>query len=287
MGIRSYRPYTPGTRQGTISDFADITKSEPEKSLTRSSHRPKGRNNRGVITSRRRGGGHKRLYRIIDFRRDKRNIPARVAAIEYDPNRNARIALLYYQDGEKRYILHPAGLAVGTTIIAGPDSPFETGNALPLSRIPLGTNVHNVELYPGRGGQIVRSAGATAQVVAKEGDYVTLKLPSGEVRLIRRECYATLGQVGNIEDRNLSLGKAGRSRHRGRRPKVRGSVMNPVDHPHGGGEGKAPIGRSRPVTPWGKPTLGAKTRKPKKQSNALIVRRRRKSSKRGRGGRQS
>lgn len=287
MGIRSYRPYTPGTRQGTVSDFADITKSEPEKSLTRSSHRAKGRNNRGVITSRRRGGGHKRLYRIIDFRRDKRNIPARVAAIEYDPNRNARIALLYYQDGEKRYILHPAGLAVGTTIIAGPDSPFETGNALPLSRIPLGTNVHNVELYPGRGGQIVRSAGATAQVVAKEGDYVTLKLPSGEVRMIRRECYATLGQVGNIEDRNLSLGKAGRSRHRGRRPKVRGSVMNPVDHPHGGGEGKAPIGRSRPVTPWGKPTLGAKTRKPKKQSNALIVRRRRKSSKRGRGGRQS
>lgn len=287
MGIRSYRPYTPGTRQRTISDFSEVTKSEPEKSLTKNKHRAKGRNNRGVITSRRRGGGHKRLYREIDFRRDKRNIPAKVAAIEYDPNRNARIALLYYQDGEKRYILHPVGLNVGTVITAGADAPIEIGNALPLGNIPLGTSVHNVELMAGRGGQIVRSAGATAQVVAKEGDYVTLKLPSTEVRMVRRECYATIGQVGNVEARNLSAGKAGKNRWKGRRPKVRGSVMNPVDHPHGGGEGRAPIGRSGPVTPWGKPTLGAKTRKPKKPSSSLIVRRRRKSSKRGRGGRQS
>jgi large subunit ribosomal protein L2 len=240
-----------------------------------------------VITSRRRGGGHKRLYRIIDFRRDKHTIPAKVVAIEYDPNRNARIALVYYQDGEKRYILHPDKLTVGTIIVSGPEAPIEIGNALPLKNIPLGTSVHNVELTPGRGGQIVRAAGATAQVVAKEGNYVTLKLPSSEVRMVRRECYATIGQVGNIEDRNLSLGKAGRNRHRGRRPEVRGSVMNPVDHPHGGGEGRAPIGRSGPVTPWGKPALGAKTRKRKKQSTSLIVRRRRKSSKRGRGGRQA
>jgi large subunit ribosomal protein L2 len=287
MGTRSYRPYTPSTRQLTISDFAEITKSEPEKSLTKFKHRSKGRNNRGVITSRRRGGGHKRLYRQIDFKRDKRNIPAKVAAIEYDPNRNARIALLYYQDGEKRYILHPVGLEVGTTIFSGPDSPLEIGNALPLANIPLGSSVHNVEMTAGKGGQIVRSAGASAQVVAKEGNYVTLKLPSGEIRMVRRECYATLGQVGNVEARNLSAGKAGRNRWKGRRPKVRGSVMNPVDHPHGGGEGRAPIGRSGPVTPWGKPTLGYKTRKPKKASSKLIVRRRRKSSKRGRGGRQS
>lgn len=287
MGTRSYRPYTPSTRQVTISDFAEITKSEPERSLTKTVHRVKGRNNRGVITSRRRGGGHKRLYRIIDFKRDKRNIPAKVVAIEYDPNRNARIALLHYQDGEKRYILHPNGLKVGTMITSGPEAPIEDGNALPLERIPLGTTVHNVELTPGRGAQVVRAAGAAAQVVAKEGNYVTLKLPSGEVRLVRRDCYATIGQVGNLDARNLSLGKAGRTRWKGRRPKVRGSVMNPVDHPHGGGEGRAPIGRSGPVTPWGKPTLGMKTRKPKKASNSLILRRRRKSSKRGRGGRES
>lgn len=287
MGTRSYRPYTPSTRQATVSDFAEITKSEPERSLTKSVHRPKGRNNRGVITSRRRGGGHKQLYRIIDFKRDKHNIPGKVVAIEYDPNRNARIALVFYKDGEKRYIIHPAGLAVGTTIISGPDAPIEDGNALPLSNIPLGTTVHNVEMTPGRGAQIVRAAGASAQVVAKEGSYVTLKLPSGEVRLIRRDCYATIGQVGNIDARNLSAGKAGRNRWKGRRPKVRGSVMNPVDHPHGGGEGRAPIGRSGPVTPWGKPTLGAKTRKPKKASSSLIIRRRRKASKRGRGGRES
>jgi large subunit ribosomal protein L2 len=287
MGTRSYRPYTPSTRQVTISDFAEITKTEPEKSLTKYVHRPKGRNNQGRITSRRRGGGHKQLYRIIDFKRDKRGIAGTVTAIEYDPNRNARIALVMYEDGEKRYILHPNNLKVGTKIIAGPESPIEDGNALPLANIPLGTGVHNVEMKPGKGGQIVRAAGATAQVVAKEGNYVTLKLPSGEVRLIRRECYATIGQVGNTDARNLSAGKAGRNRWKGRRPKVRGSVMNPVDHPHGGGEGRAPIGRSGPVTPWGKPTLGAKTRKPKKASSKFIVRRRRKSSKRGRGGRES
>ncbi|KPQ40489.1 MAG: 50S ribosomal protein L2 [Phormidium sp.] len=287
MGIRSYRPYTPGTRQATVSDFETITRDKPEKSLTKSKHRAKGRNNRGVITCRHRGGGHKRRYRVIDFRRDKHNIPAKVAQIEYDPNRNARIALLHYLDGEKRYILHPTGLAVGTRIISGPEAPIEVGNALPLANIPLGTTVHNVELNPGRGGQIVRAAGTSAQVVAKEGNFVTLKLPSTEVRMVRRECYATIGQVGNADARNLTLGKAGRTRWKGRRPQVRGSVMNPVDHPHGGGEGRAPIGRSGPVTPWGKPTLGMKTRKKNKQSSKYVVRRRRKTSKRSRGGRES
>ena len=274
MGIRTYRPYTPGTRQASVSDFAEITKSEPEKSLTSYKHNKKGRNNRGVITSRHRGGGHKRLYREIDFHRNKRDILAKVAAIEYDPNRNARIALLFYQDGEKRYILAPGGLEVGTMIIAGDDAPFEIGNALPLSKIPLGTDVHNIELVAGKGGQMARSAGASAQVVAKEGDYVTLKLPSKEVRMVRKECYATIGKVGNADNRNIKLGKAGRTRHLGKRPHVRGSVMNPVDHPHGGVEGRAPIGRSGPVTPWGKPTLGAKTRNKKKRSSGLIVRRR-------------
>ncbi|MFP4132738.1 MAG: 50S ribosomal protein L2 [Halothece sp.] len=274
MSIRSYRPYTPGTRQATVSDFAEITRSEPEKSLTKYKHRQKGRNNRGVITSRHRGGGHKRRYRQIDFRRNKHNIPAKVAAIEYDPNRNARIALLHYQDGEKRYILWPAGLNVGDQIISGENSPFEIGNALPVGKIPLGTEVHNIELVAGKGGQIVRAAGTAAQVVAKEKGYVSLKLPSRETRMVREECLATIGRVGNSEHRNLTLGKAGRSRHLGRRPKVRGSVMNPVDHPHGGGEGRAPIGRPSPLTPWGKPTLGAKTRKKKKNSNKLIVRRR-------------
>ncbi|TVQ05978.1 MAG: 50S ribosomal protein L2 [Leptolyngbya sp. DLM2.Bin27] len=285
MGIRSYRPYTPGTRERTVSEFAEITRSEPEKSLTKSKHRHKGRNNRGVITCRHRGGGHKRLYRIVDFRRDKLGVPAKVASIEYDPNRNARISLLHYEDGEKRYILAPAGLAVGSTVISGPDSPLEVGNALPLYKIPLGTTVHNVEMQAGKGGQMVRSAGAGAQVVAKEGDYVTLKLPSTEVRMVRRECYATIGQVGNADVRNVSLGKAGRKRWLGRRPEVRGSVMNPVDHPHGGGEGRAPIGRSGPVTPWGKPALGYKTRKKNKDSDKYVVRRRRRVSKRGRGGR--
>jgi len=274
MGIRTYRPYTPGTRQATVADFSEITKSKPEKSLTKNKHRAKGRNSRGIVTSRHRGGGHKRLYRTIDFRRDKHNVPAKVAAIEYDPNRNARIALLFYQDGEKRYILAPSGLEVGTIIIAGVDAPYEVGNALPLGRIPLGTEVHNIELVPGRGGQMVRAAGASAQVIAKEGDYVTLRLPSKEMRMVRRECYATIGTVGNADARNLKLGKAGRTRHLGKRPEVRGSAMNPVDHPHGGGEGRAPIGRSAPVSPWGKPALGSKTRKKRKPSDAYIVRRR-------------
>lgn len=287
MGIRAYRPYTPSTRQKSVSDFAEITTDSPEKSLTGGKHRKKGRNNRGVITSRRRGGGHKRRYRDVDFRRNKIDVPGKVATVEYDPNRNARIALVNYQDGEKRYIIHPRNLAPGTQIIASAEAPIEVGNAMPLGKIPLGTSVHNVEITPGRGAQMVRAAGAMAQVVAKEGDMVTLKLPSGEVRLFRKECFATIGQVGNVDHSNLSMGKAGRNRWKGRRPKVRGSVMNPVDHPHGGGEGRAPIGRSGPVTPWGKPTLGYKTRKKKKLSNALIIRRRRKSSKRGRGGRQS
>lgn len=277
MGIRTFRPYTPGTRQASVSDFSEITKTTPEKSLTKNKHNTKGRNNRGVVTSRHRGGGHKRLYRLIDFRRDKHNIPAKVAAIEYDPNRNARIALLYYKDGEKRYIIAPADLKVGSTVISGEDAPFEIGNALPLGRIPLGSDVHNIELVAGRGGQMVRAAGGSAQVVAKEGNYVTIKLPSKEVRMVRKECYATIGKVGNADVRNLKLGKAGRSRHRGRRPHVRGSVMNPVDHPHGGGEGRAPIGRPGPLTPWGKPALGAKTRNRKKRSSALIIRRRNKS----------
>jgi len=287
MGIRSYRPYTPSTRDYSVSDFSEITRSEPEKSLTKFIHRAKGRNNRGVITCRHRGGGHKRLYRFIDFRRDKREIPATVLHIEYDPNRNARIALVQYEDGEKRYILHPNGLAVGMTVIASAEAPIEVGNAMPLSAVPLGEVVHNVELYPGRGGQMVRAAGAGAQVVAKEGGYVTIKLPSGEVRMLRRECYATIGTIGNADIRNITLGKAGRTRWQGRRPQVRGSVMNPVDHPHGGGEGRAPIGRSGPMTPWGKPALGKKTRKKNKGSDKFIVRRRRKSSKRSRGGRDS
>ncbi|MBU6186492.1 MAG: 50S ribosomal protein L2 [Synechococcales bacterium] len=287
MAIRVYRPYTPSTRQYSVADFSEITRDEPEKSLTHSRHRPKGRNNRGVITTRHRGGGHKRLYRLIDFKRDKHNIPAKVVSIEYDPNRNARIALLHYQDGEKRYILHPLGLKIGTMIQSGPNSPFEVGNALPLGNLPLGTTVHNVELTSGRGGQIVRAAGSSAQLMAKEGNYVTLRLPSGEVRMVRKECYATIGQIGNTDVRNISLGKAGRKRWSGRRPEVRGSVMNPVDHPHGGGEGRAPIGRNAPVTPWGKPALGKKTRNKRKLSSRLIVRRRRKSSKRGRGGRES
>jgi large subunit ribosomal protein L2 len=285
MGIRSFRPLTPGTRTMTVSDFSEITTDKPEKSLVVYIHRRKGRNNRGVITCRHKGGGHKKLYRIIDFRRDKRGINAEVKTVEYDPNRNARIALVQYEDGEKRYILHPRSLAVGSVITAGPDAPFEIGNALPLERIPLGTVVHNVELIPGNGGQMVRSAGAGAQVVAKEGTHVALKLPSGEVRLIPKQCYATIGQVGNVEDSNISLGKAGRTRWLGKRPTVRGSVMNPVDHPHGGGEGRAPIGRPGPVTPWGKPALGYKTRNKKKASNKLVIRGRNRGGKRSKGGR--
>jgi large subunit ribosomal protein L2 len=237
-------------------------------------HRAKGRNNRGVITCRHRGGGHKRLYRQIDFRRNKYDMNAEVRTIEYDPNRNARIALVQYEDGEKRYILQPTGLQVGDTIIASTSAPNAIGNALPLAAMPLGVQIHNIEVHPKKGGQLVRSAGGVAQLVAKEGDFVTVRLPSGEVRLLNNQCWATIGQVGNSEVMNLSMGKAGRSRWLGRRPTVRGSVMNPVDHPHGGGEGRCPVGRSQPMTPWGKPALGRKTRARKKYSDSLILRRR-------------
>lgn len=274
MGIRFYRAYTPGTRQRSVSEFNEITKTKPEKILTSSFQRSKGRNNRGVITTRHRGGGHKRLYRQIDFKRNKIGILAKVATIEYDPNRNARIALLNYQDGEKRYILYPRGLKVGEFIMSDLNAPIKVGNSLPLDRMPLGTEIHNVELQPGAGGQLVRAAGAVAQLVAKEGQYVTLRLPSGEVRFVSKNCWATIGQVGNIDASNLTIGKAGRNRWLGRRPTVRGVVMNPVDHPHGGGEGRAPIGRSHPVTPWGQPALGHRTRKSKKYSNSFILRKR-------------
>ena len=274
MSIRLYKSYTPGTRNRALLTFSEITKDKPEKSLIRKNHRKKGRNNRGVITIRHRGGGHKKRYRLIDFKRNKHNVEATVASIEYDPNRNARIALVYYEDGEKRYILHPNNLNVGDKIISGASAPLNIGNNLPLENIPLGTSIHNIELIPKRGGQIVRSAGTSAKILAKEGDYVTLRLPSKEVRLIRKECFATIGEVSNNEAFLVQSGKAGRTRWLGKRPAVRGSVMNPCDHPHGGGEGRAPIGRSRPLTPWGKPALGMKTRKTKKASNAYILRRR-------------
>nr|YP_009315791.1 Ribosomal protein L2 [Trichogloeopsis pedicellata]SCW24449.1 Ribosomal protein L2 [Trichogloeopsis pedicellata] len=274
MAIRLYRAYTPGTRNRTVSTFTEITVNSPEKSLVAKKHNKKGHNNQGKITCRHRGGGHKKQYRIIDFKRNKNNIPAQVASIEYDPYRNARIALLKYLDGEKRYILHPRSLKINSQVISGPEAPIEVGNALPISYIPLGTAVHNVEITPGKGGQIVRSAGTYAQIVAKEGNFVTLKLPSGEVRLIHKLCYASIGQVGNIDASNITIGKAGRNRWLGKKPTVRGVVMNPVDHPHGGGEGRSPIGKSHPVTPWGKPALGVKTRKNKKYSDNYILRRR-------------
>lgn len=274
MALRFYKAYTPGTRHRSVSDSRGLTKIKPEKSLTMSNHRPQGRNNRGVITCRHRGGGHKRLYRKIDFRRDKYDIAGRVLTIEYDPNRNARIALVQYEDGEKRYILHPNGLRVNDTILSSSSAPNSIGNSLPLNAMPLGVQIHNVEVHPKKGGQLVRSAGTVAQLVAKEGDFVTLRLPSGEVRLIFKSCWATIGQVGNSESLNMSVGKAGRNRWLGKRPTVRGVVMNPCDHPHGGGEGRSPIGRPRPVTPWGKPALGRKTRSTKKYSDALILRRR-------------
>ena len=276
MGIRFLQAFTPGTRNRSVSDFNEITSTKPEKSLSYRLHNSQGRNNRGVITSRHKGGGHKRLYREIDFRRDKIGIPAKVVTIEYDPNRNARIALLRYEDGEKRYILHPRGLNVGETILSDLQAPILVGNALPLRNIPLGAEVHNVEFQPGSGGQIARSAGSLVEILAKEGNFVTIRLPSKEIRLVSKNCWATIGQVGNIEAYNLTIGKAGRNRWLGKRPTVRGSVMNPVDHPHGGGEGRAPIGRSRPVTPWGKPALGQLTRKPKKYSSSLILRKRKK-----------
>lgn len=274
MGINFLNPCTPGTRQRSVSDFSEITHKKPEKSLSFFLHRAKGRNNRGIITCRHRGGGHKRLYRDIDFRRDKIGVPARVISIEYDPNRNARIALLRYEDGEKRYILHPRGLNIGETVIADLNAPILVGNSLPLRNIPLGAEIHNVEFQPGSGGQLARSAGTLIEIVAKEGNFVTVRLPSKEIRLISKNCWATIGQVGNVEAYNLRIGKAGRTRWLGIRPTVRGSVMNPVDHPHGGGEGRAPIGRSHPVTPWGKPALGKITRKPKKYSNQFIMRKR-------------
>jgi large subunit ribosomal protein L2 len=274
MGIHFLNPCTPGTRQRSVSDFAEITKSKPEKSLRFFVQRSKGRNNRGIITCRHRGGGHKRLYREIDFRRDKIGIPAKVVSIQYDPNRNARIALLRYEDGEKRYILHPRGLNVGEILISDINAPILVGNSLPLRNIPLGAEIHNVEFQPGSGGQLARSAGTLVEILAKEGNYVTIRLPSKEIRFISKNCWATIGQVGNVEAYNLKIGKAGRTRWLGIRPTVRGSVMNPVDHPHGGGEGRSPIGRSRPVTPWGKPALGMLTRKPKKYSNLFIIRKR-------------
>jgi large subunit ribosomal protein L2 len=274
MALRFYKAYTPGTRHRSVSDCTELSKTRPEKSLTRSLHRAKGRNNRGVITCRHRGGGHKRLYRQIDFRRNKYDMSAEVQTIEYDPNRNSRIALVQYEDGEKRYILQPTGLKVGDKIIASTEAPNAIGNSLPLASMPLGVQIHNIEMHPKKGGQLVRSAGGVAQLVAKEGDFVTVRLPSGEVRLLNNQCWATIGQVGNSEVMNLSIGKAGRSRWLGKRPTVRGSVMNPVDHPHGGGEGRCPVGRPQPMTPWGKPALGRKTRARKKYSDSLILRRR-------------
>ena len=273
MALKNYKPNTPGLRQKTTLVKSEVTAQKPEKSLTTSLHQNSGRDTFGRISVRRRGGGVKRAYRIIDFKRNKYGVPGTVKTIEYDPNRSVFIALVFYADGEKRYILAPKGITVGTTVISGPNAPLTTGNALPLKNIPLGLAVHNVELNYGRGGQLVRSAGLSATVVAKEGDYVTLRLPSGEMRMVFGECYATIGVLGNEDHMNISLGKAGASRHLGRRPKVRGVVMNPVDHPHGGGEGKTAAGRN-PCTPWGKPAKGGKTRSKKKPSNAFIVKKR-------------
>ncbi len=273
MPVKVYKPTSPGRRGMTGSTFDEITRTEPERSLLRPLRKRAGRNVHGRITVRHRGGGHKRRYRLIDFKRDKLGIPARVRSIEYDPNRSARIALLVYADGEKRYIIAPLGLQVGDTVMSGGEAEIRVGNALSLERIPLGTLVHNIELYPGRGGQMVRSAGTSAQVLAKEGDYVTLRLPSGEVRLVRKECMATIGQVGNVDHGNIKLGKAGRKRWLGYRPAVRGSAMSPRDHPHGGGEGRSPIGMPSPKSPWGKKTLGKKTRR-NKATDKYIVRRR-------------
>ena len=273
MGIKAFKPTSPGRRQMTVAAFEEITRSKPEKSLVAPLRRSGGRNAEGRTTSRFRGGGHKRAYRIIDFKRDKDGVPGRIASIEYDPNRSARIALVHYFDGEKRYILAPLGLKVGDVIESGPNADIKPGNALPLINIPVGTVVHAIELTAGRGAQMARSAGASAQIMAREGDYVTLRLPSSEMRMVRAECRATIGQVGNVEHENVTIGKAGRKRWMGRRPHNRGVAMNPVDHPHGGGEGRAPVGMKSPVTPWGVPTLGYRTRRAK-ASDRLIVRRR-------------
>ncbi|MDD6798102.1 MAG: 50S ribosomal protein L2 [Clostridia bacterium] len=274
MGIKTYNPYTPSRRNMTGSDFSEITKSTPEKSLLVSLSKNSGRNNQGKITVRHRGGGNRKKYRLVDFKRNKEGVPAKVIGIEYDPNRTANIALICYADGEKSYILAPEGLTDGMTVMNGPKAEVRVGNCLPLSEIPVGTQIHNIELYPGKGGQLVRSAGNAAQLMAKEGKYATLRLPSGEMRMVPIICRATIGVVGNGDHSLINLGKAGRKRHMGIRPTVRGSVMNPNDHPHGGGEGRAPVGRPGPMTPWGKPALGLKTRKKNKQSNKLIIRRR-------------
>ncbi|MBO7701127.1 MAG: 50S ribosomal protein L2 [Eubacteriaceae bacterium] len=276
MGIRKYKPTTPGLRGMTVSTFEEVTKTTPEKSLLSKKNKMAGRNVNGRITVRHRGGGAKKRYRIVDFKRTKDNVPAKVNAIEYDPNRNAYIALLFYADGAKSYIIAPLGLKVGDTVVSGPESDIKVGNCLPMENIPVGTIIHNIEMKPGKGAQMARSAGAFVQLMAKEGDYVTLRLPSGEMRMIRKECRATIGQVGNLDHENINYGKAGRTRHMGIRPTVRGSVMNPNDHPHGGGEGKAPVGRPAPSTPWGKPALGYKTRKKNNPSDKYIVRRRNK-----------
>ena len=272
MPIKKYKPTSPGRRFVTVADFKEVTTDQPEKSLTEPLKRKAGRNNKGRITVRHRGGGHKKLYRVIDFKRDKDGVPAKVVTIEYDPNRSCRIALLNYVDGEKRYIPAPNGIKVGDMVESGPNADIKVGNALPLKNIPVGTIIHNIELKPLKGAQIVRSAGTAAQLMAKEGDYANIRMPSSEVRLVHVNCKATIGQVGNLEHENITVGKAGRSRWLGRRPTVRGVVMNPVDHPHGGGEGRSPVGRN-PVTPWGKPALGARTRK-KKTSDKMILRRR-------------
>jgi large subunit ribosomal protein L2 len=275
MAIKNYNPTSPGRRNMSGYGFEEITKDKPEKSLLVAKKQNAGRNFRGIITVRHRGAGEKRKLRIIDFKRDKAGVPGRVAAIEYDPNRSARIALIFYADGEKRYILAPVGLNVGDTIMSGPTAEIKPGNALPLKNIPSGTQIHNIEMVPGNGGQMCRGAGTSAQLMAKEGDYALLRLPSGELRRVRSECQATIGQVGNLEHQNISLGKAGRKRHMGVRPTVRGSAMSPRDHPHGGGEGRTPIGMPGPKTPWGKPALGYKTRKKTKASDRMIVKRRR------------
>jgi large subunit ribosomal protein L2 len=278
MAIKTYKPTSPGRRGMSVSTFEEITRTRPEKSLLAPLPRKAGRNVRGKITVRHRGGGHKRRYRIIDFKRDKVGVPARVSSIEYDPVRSARIALLVYADGEKRYIIAPLGLVVGDTIMSGPEAEIRVGNALPLVNIPVGTTIHNIELQQGRGGQLVRAAGTSAQLMAKEGQYANVRLPSGEVRLVHKQCMATIGQVGNTDHGNIKLGKAGRKRRLGWRPAVRGSAMTPRDHPHGGGEGRSPIGMSSPKTPWGKPTLGYKTRR-RKDTDKWILRRRSKKRK--------
>jgi large subunit ribosomal protein L2 len=276
MGIRGFKPTSPAVRHMTVSTFEEITKKQPEKSLVVNLKKHSGRNNQGKITVRHKGGGYKIKYRIIDFKRNKDNVPATVAAIEYNPNRSANIALLHYADGDKKYILAPHKISVGDTVVSGTNVDIKIGNAMPLSSMPTGTVIHNIELKAGKGGQMVRSAGNSAQLMAKEGDYALVRLPSGEVRKVRIECRATVGQVGNIDHENINVGKAGKKRHMGIRPTVRGSVMNPNDHPHGGGEGRSPVGRPSPVTPWGKPALGYKTRKKNKHSDKYIVSKRKK-----------